>query len=232
MGVGAAAAAVGGAVHVTATPSPEAVGATTRLSIFPLPGALLFPGMHLPLHIFEPRYRAMVSDAMARDRRIGMIQPRPAHSRGKGEPPLFDLGCVGRIAEVEALDDGRYNLILEGLALFRVVRELEVSTAFRQVEAELLPVGEDETLSLGHRASLEQESRRFADAQGYAVDWDQVGRLDDQSLVNGIAQIAPFDAAAKQALLEAADLEARAELIIQLLTFFGRHDGDDRVTLQ
>ena len=205
---------------------------TTRLSIFPLPGALLFPGMHLPLHIFEPRYRALVGDAVARDRRIGMIQPRPVHARDEGKPPLFDLGCVGRIAEVEALDDGRYNLVLQGVALFRVVRELEVTTAFRQVEAELLPVADDEVLSLGRRASLEQESRRFAEAQGYQVDWDQVGRLDDESLVNGIAQIAPFDAAAKQALLEAPDVESRAELIIQLLQFFGRHDGDDRVTLQ
>ena len=207
-------------------------GTLTRLSIFPLPGALLFPGMHLPLHIFEPRYRALVGDAMIRDRRIGMIQPRPVHTRAEGEPPLFDLGCVGRIAEVEALDDGRYNLILEGVALFRVVRELDVTTSFRQVEARLLPTPTDQILSLGRRASLEQESRAFAEAQGYAVDWDQVGRLDDESLVNGIAQIAPFDAAAKQALLEAPDVETRAELIIQLLTFFGRHDGDDRVTLQ
>ena len=207
----------------------------TRLSIFPLPGAILFPGMHLPLHIFEPRYRALVGDAMVRDRRIGMIQPRPVFARdaaSEAKPPLFDLGCVGKISEVEALDDGRYNLILEGTTLFRVVRELDVATAFRQVEAELLPVIEAEPLSLGRRASLESESRKFADAQGYAVDWDQVGRLDDESLVNGIAQIAPFDAAAKQALLEASDLEARAELIIQLLTFFGRHDGEDRVTLQ
>lgn len=202
---------------------------TTRLSIFPLAGALLFPRMHLPLHIFEPRYRTMVSDAMARDRRIGMIQPR-----GEGDhPPLFDLGCVGRIAEVEALDDGRYNIVLEGTALFRVTRELEVATPFRQVEAELLPIpDEPETLSLGHRAALETESRRFADAQGYAVDWDSVARLDDEALVNGIAQIAPFDAAAKQALLEAADLATRAELIVQLMQFFGRHDGEDRVTLQ
>jgi Lon protease-like protein len=76
------------------------------------------------------------------------------------------------------------------------------------------------------------ESRRFADAAGYSVDWDAVGRLDDQSLVNGIAQIAPFDVAAKQALLEAPDIEQRAELIIQLMQFFGRHDGEDRVTLQ
>ena len=206
---------------------------TTRLSIFPLPGALLFPKMHLPLHIFEPRYRAMVSDAMARDRRIGMVQPRPGSGEKGGEPPaLFDLGCMGRIAEVEAMDDGRYNLILEGVALFRVVRELEVSTQFRQVEAELLPLAVDQTLSLGRRSSLERESRRFAEAQGYSVDWDAVGRLDDEALVNGIAQIAPFDSAAKQALLEAADIEARAELIIQLMEFFGRHDGEERVTLQ
>lgn len=212
------------------------MSAPARLSIFPLPGAILFPGMHLPLHIFEPRYRALVSDAMARDRRIGMIQPRSLPeiaAEGAGDrPPLFDLGCVGRIAEVEALDDGRYNLLLEGVALFRVLRELEAATLFRQVEAELLPVGPDETLSLGHRAALEMESRRFADAAGYAVDWDQVGKLDDQTLVNGIAQIAPFDAAAKQALLEAPGVDARAELLIQLMQFFGRHDGEGRVTLQ
>lgn len=219
MGIGAAPAPVGDPVHVT----------TTRLSIFPLAGALLFPRTHLPLHVFEPRYRAMVSDAMARDRRIGMIQPR-----GDGlHPALFDLGCVGRIAEVEALDDGRYNIVLEGTALFRVARELDVTTPFRQVEAELLPLPpESETLSLGHRAALESESRRFADAQGYAVDWDSVARLDDEALVNGIAQIAPFDAAAKQALLEAPDLAARTELIVQLMQFFGRHDGDESVTLQ
>ncbi len=208
------------------------VGASTRLSIFPLPGALLFPGMHLPLHIFEPRYRAMVSDAVARDRRIGMIQPRPTTGQDPQRPPLFDLGCVGRIAEVEAMEDGRYNLILEGLSLFRVVRELDVATQFRQVEAELLPVPEDESLALAMRSSLELESRRFAAAQGYQVDWESVARLDDTAFVNGIAQIAPFDAAAKQALLEAPSLEDRAELIVQLLQFFGRHDGEDRVTLQ
>ena len=200
----------------------------TRLSIFPLPGALLFPGLHLPLHIFEPRYRALISDAMARDRRIGMIQPN-----GRGDPPsLYSIGCVGRIAEVEALDDGRFNLILEGQALFRMIRELDVTTAFRQVEAELLPIRADATLSLGARASLEFESKRFADAQGYSVDWDSVAKLDDESLVNGIAQIAPFDTAAKQALLEAADIEVRADLIVQLMQFFGRHDGEERVTLQ
>lgn len=200
----------------------------TRLSIFPLPGALLLPRMHLPLHIFEPRYRAMVTDSLARDRRIGMIQPR-----GEGDPvPLFDIGCVGRIADVEALDDGRFNLVLEGLARFTVVRELEVSTPFRQIEAELEPVGEPETLALAERASLELESRRFADAQGYAVDWEAVTRLDDESLVNGIAQVAPFDAASKQALLQADSLADRASLIVQLMHFYGRYGDEETATLQ
>lgn len=203
---------------------------TTRLSVFPLPGALLFPGLHLPLHIFEPRYRAMVSDALARDRRIGMVQPRPEAS-DRTRPALFSMGCVGRIVEVEALDDGRYNLILEGLSLFRVVQELDVSTAFRQVEATLIASPTDELLSMGERAALERESRRFAELHGYAVDWDAVGRLDDTSLVNGIAQIAPFDVAAKQALLEAPGIAARADLIVELMEFFGRHGGD-AATLQ
>jgi uncharacterized protein len=203
----------------------------TRLSVFPLAGALLFPRLRLPLHIFEPRYRALVSDAMARDRRIAMIQPQPA-TASDSHAKLFAMGCVGKIDQVEALDDGRYNLILEGVARFRVIRELDVTTPFRQIEAELLIEEEDPTLALAMRAALEQESRRYADAQGYAVDWDSVARLDDEALVNGIAQIAPFDAAAKQALLEARDLATRAELIIQLMQFFGRHDGDSRVTLQ
>ena len=200
----------------------------TRLSIFPLAGALLFPRMHLPLHIFEPRYRALVSDAMARDRLIAMIQPR-----GTGKtPPLYTMGCVGHVAQVEALDDGRYNIVLEGRSRFRMVRELDVKTPFRQIEAELLPDQGDETLAIAERAGLEAESRKFANAQGYAVDWESVSRLDDEALVNGIAQIAPFDAASKQALLEANSLSERTELIVQMLQFFGRHDGEERVTLQ
>ena len=200
----------------------------TRLSIFPLTGALLFPRMQLPLHIFEPRYRAMVTDSLARDRRIGMIQPRPGFRETLGEPvPLFEIGCVGRIAEVEALDDGKFDIVLEGLSRFRVARELEATTLFRQVEAELIADPEDEVLTMGERASLELESRRFAERQGYAVDWSAVSRLDDEALVNGIAQIAPFDPAAKQALLEADTLSERAELTVQLMQFFGRHDSDE-----
>jgi uncharacterized protein len=204
----------------------------SRLSIFPLAGALLFPRSHLPLHIFEPRYRALVNDALARDRRIGMIQPRDQE-----EPPaLFDVGCVGRITQVETLDDGRFNIVLEGLTRFRLLSELEVTTPFRQIEASFLGFADDREqppLPSILRADLERESRRFADARGYVVDWDAVGRLDDESLVNGIAQIAPFDVAAKQALLEVATVPERADMLIQFLQFFrlDDHDGDG-ATLQ
>ncbi|ANU07024.1 LON peptidase substrate-binding domain-containing protein [Paraurantiacibacter namhicola] len=201
----------------------------TRLSIFPLTGAILFPGLQLPLHIFEPRYRELVGSALARDRKIAMIQPREPVDGA----PLYDVGCVGRIEDVEAMEDGRYNIVLSGEQRFRVIREIQPNTQFRQVEAELLDEPQDEYLTLGERASLEAESRDFADRQGYAVDWDSVGQLDDASLVNGVSQIAPFDPAAKQALLEAPDLRQRCDLLVQLMQFFGRGDPDEeRVTLQ
>jgi uncharacterized protein len=201
-----------------------------RISIFPLAGAVLFPGMHLPLHIFEPRYRSLISDVLVRDRTIGMIQPRS----GGNDPPLFDIGCLGKIAEVEALDDGRYNILLEGLTRFRIERELEVTTPFRQVEASLFDEPEHEALAAVTRAALEDEARALADRMGYAIDWDAVGGLDDATLVNAIAQVAPFDPAAKQALLEAATLDLRADLAMQLMRFTTsrRDPGEDRATLQ
>jgi uncharacterized protein len=202
---------------------------TKRLPIFPLTGAVLFPGMQLPLHIFEPRYRAMVGDALIRDRLIAMIQPQ----RSVEGAPLYAVGCVGRIGEIQAMDDGRYNLILEGTARFSLVRELDVTTAYRQVEAEIFAEDEDETLTHAQRGGFEREARHFADVQGYSIDWDSVERLDDRSLINGVSQIAPFDPASKQALLEAPTLSTRCELLVQLMQFYGRHDGGEEiVTLQ
>lgn len=194
-----------------------------RLAIFPLGGAILFPRAQLPLHIFEPRYRAMVSDVMARDQRLGMIQPS-----GPGEPaPLFTVGCIGRIADIEALEDGRFNIILTGETRFRIARELDVSTLFRQVEAEL--IAEDEEgraiLAPSERAALEDEAKLFAETLGYAVEWGAVQNLDDETLVNALAQIAPFDIAGKQALLEADTVPERAELAIRLMQFMRRTDS-------
>ena len=203
-----------------------------RISIFPLSGAILYPGLSLPLHIFEPRYCAMVSDSLARDRRIGMIQPREEES-SSSHPPLFDVGCLGRIGDVEALEGGRFNIVLEGIARFRVERELTVTTPFRQVEAQLIEEVEARPLAPVERALFEREAQVFALAHGYRVDWEQVSRLDDVSLINGVAQIAPFDAASRQALLEAADVPARCALLVQLMLFHIRRDGDEgAATLQ
>ncbi|MFW2831443.1 LON peptidase substrate-binding domain-containing protein [Sphingomonas sp. ID0503] len=201
---------------------------TQRLSLFPLAGAILFPRMHLPLHIFEGRYRALVSDAMARDRRIGMVQPRDA----KEPPALYDIGCVGHIIHVQALEDGRFNLLLEGVARFRITGERTVTTPFRQVDAILgiLPDDDTEPLTPVMRAALEEESRRFAQRRGYAIDWDAVSRLDDEALVNGMAQAVPFDVASKQALVEAPTVTDRASLMIDFMQFTGA--GDDGGTLQ
>ena len=191
--------------------------ALLRVPIFPLAGALLFPGSQLPLHIFEPRYRTMIRDALASDRLIAMIQPRDENET----PELFDVGCIGRISACDELDDGRFNIVLEGLSRFRVAREADVDTPYRQVDADRTGFEEDsdEVLGLAQRAEIERESRAYADSLGYSVDWDSVGRLDDEMLVNGIAQIAPLDVGSKQALLEARDLATRADLLVQFMQF-------------
>jgi hypothetical protein len=189
-----------------------------RVPIFPLAGALLFPRAKLPLHIFEPRYRAMVRDTLAGDRLIAMVQPKDQR-----EPAaVFEVGCLGRIVGSEELEDGRFNIVLEGLARFRIAGEADVATPYRQVDLDCGGFSDDadpEPLASVQRADLERESRRYADALGYAVDWEAVARLDDEMLVNGIAQIAPLDVGSKQALLEADNLSERAELLVQFMQF-------------
>jgi Lon protease-like protein len=191
--------------------------ALLRVPVFPLAGALLFPRSQLPLHIFEPRYRAMMRDALAGDRLIAMVQPKDHE-----EPPsLFEIGCIGRIGSCEELDDGRFNIVLEGLSRFRIAREAMVDTPYRQVDADRSGFAheEDPVLGLAQRAEVEREARRYADALGYMVEWAQVSRLDDEMLVNGIAQIAPLDVGSKQALLEASGLADRADLLVQFMQF-------------
>jgi len=199
-----------------------------RVPLFPLAGALLFPRAQLPLHIFEERYREMVRDALAGPGRIAMIQPKLAVSdaeagvEGPGDPPpLYRAGCLGEIVGVEELDDGRFNIVLHGSHRFRLIAEADAGTLYRQADVDLAAFDDEEPepLPLMLRSSVEQEARRFGDALGLAVDWDAVGRLDDEMLVNAIAQVAPFDIGAKQALLEEPGLDGRAELVVQLMQF-------------
>jgi hypothetical protein len=191
-----------------------------RLPIFPLPGAILFPRSQLPLHIFEPRYREMVRDAIDGAGRIGMIQPHRIDD--DNQAPLYAVGCVGEIVGIEELDDGRFNIVLLGTNRFRFVQEIDAdNAAYRCAEVDITAFNDDEPapLSIAERAEVEREARRLGDAMGLAVDWDAVSRLDDEMLVNAIAQVAPFDDGAKQALLEQATLDGRADLLVQLMQF-------------
>ena len=214
MGARAAPPPVGIAVHVSG-------GKPLRLPLFTLGGAILFPRSHLPLHIFEPRYRQMVEDATAGANLIGMIQPKAAPEDGLGQPELYRVGCIGEIVGIEELADGRYNLVLQGKTRFRLVAEADVGTPYRQ--ADVLPETGDEAddaaLPAVLRAAVEQEARMLGDVMGLTVDWAAVERLDDEMLVNAIAQVAPFDTGAKQALLEQDGLGPRAQVLVQLMQF-------------
>lgn len=192
---------------------------TIRVPLFPLPGAILFPRSQLPLHIFEPRYREMVRDAIEGAGRIAMIQPHRLDD--DNEAPLFDIGCVGELVSLEELNDGRFNIVLLGSNRFRLVREIEADAPYRCAEVDVAAFDDEEPppLSLAQRAEVEREARRLGDAMGLAVDWTAVSRLDDEMLVNAIAQVAPFDMGAKQALLEQATLDGRADLLVQLMQF-------------
>ena len=192
---------------------------TLRVPIFPLSGAILFPRSQLPLHIFEPRYREMVRDAIDGAGRIAMIQPHRIDD--DNQAPVYAVGCVGELVGVEELEDGRFNIVLLGSNRFRLVREAEVDAAYRcaDVDVEAFDDNEPPPLAMIQRAEVEREARKLGDALGLAVDWAEVARLDDEMLVNAIAQVAPFDIGAKQALLEARNLNDRADLLVQLMQF-------------
>lgn len=190
-----------------------------RVPLFPLPGAILFPRSQLPLHIFEPRYREMVRDAMDGAGRIAMIQPHRLDDDNLA--PLFEVGCIGDVVGLEELEDGRFNIVLLGSNRFRLIGEPETDSPYRCAEADIEAFNDEEPppLSLGQRAEVEREARRLGEAMGLAVDWSAVNRLDDEMLVNSIAQVAPFDVGAKQALLEQSSLDDRADLLVQLMQF-------------
>ena len=190
-----------------------------RVPLFPLPGAILFPRAQIPLHIFEPRYREMVKDAIDGPGRIAMIQPHRLDDDNRA--PLYSAGCIGELVGIEELDDGKFNIVLHGSNRFRLVREVSGDSPYRCAEVDIAAFDDEEPppLALVQRAEVEREARRLGDAMGLAVDWDAVARLDDEMLVNAIAQVAPFDVGAKQALLEQPSLEGRADLLVQLMQF-------------
>ena len=190
------------------------------IPVFPLPGALLLPRGQMPLNIFEPRYLAMVDDSLRDGHRlIGMIQPDVAHSpKNSDRPALFRVGCVGRITQLAESGDGRYLLELTGVSRFKVVKELEVLTAYRQCKVDFFTFVDDFTARMGEdevdREALLTVLADFLKANNLKVDWEGVESAPNEALVNALAMMSPYGPAEKQAMLEAPDLKTRAEILI------------------
>lgn len=191
------------------------------IPVFPLPGALLLPRGQMPLNIFEPRYLAMIDDSLRDGHRlIGMIQPDIAHAGNSDKPPLFKIGCVGRITQLAESGDGRYLIELTGVVRFRVEAELLVKTAYRQCRVTYAPFADDFAARKGENA-VDRESllvalRAFMKANKLEADWEGIDRAPNEALVNALSMMSPYGPAEKQALLEAPDLKTRAELLVAI----------------
>jgi Lon protease-like protein len=191
------------------------------IPVFPLPGALLLPRGQMPLNIFEPRHLAMIDDALRDGHRlIGMIQPDPSHAGPADAPPLFKIGCVGRITQLAESGDGRYLIELTGVARFRIEQELPVKTDYRQCRVTYVPFTDDFIARKGEDA-VDREAvltalRAFMKANDLKADWEGIDQAPNEALVNALSMMSPYGPAEKQALLEAPDLKTRAELLVAI----------------
>ncbi len=191
--------------------------------IFPLAKALLLPRGQLPLNIFEPRYLAMVEDAVKGRRIVGMIQPDPEAPESRLTPALFPVGCAGRITQFAESGDGRYLITLTGVARFRIVEEIDAVTPYRQCRADFTPflvdfsprAGED----LVDRDGVLRALREFAETNNLQIDWSSIHEAPNEALVNALSMMSPFGTREKQALLEAGDLKRRADVLVAITEF-------------
>ena len=209
---------------------PMPVSLPDTIAIFPLPGALLLPRARLPLHIFEPRYLAMIDDALKTPSRLmGMIQPY----EGPAGERLHSIGCAGRITAFSETEDGRYMITLSGASRFRVLREVEGSSPYRRCqvswagfERDLGAVEKDAGLD---RTPFLDLLNRYFQSQGLSTDWDSVRDAEDELLLNSVAMLCPFPPEDKQALLEAPTLPTRRETLVTLIEFALRSGKETEV---
>ncbi len=190
------------------------------LPLFPLSGAVLLPRARLPLHIFEPRYLAMIEDCLKSERRlIGMIQPR-----GDGtNPPLAQVGCAGRLSSFSELEDGRYMITLTGIARFTLIAEVPGFVPYRRARIDFAPFLADldppEPDPDFNRRVFLKDLARYLQAHKMGTDWSNLKDADDEMLVNVLSMLCPFDPEEKQALLEAVTLPARRKSLETLIAF-------------
>ena len=190
----------------------------TVIPVFPLASVLLLPRGELPLNIFEPRYLAMVEDALRADRIIGMAQP---HDEQEGlRPTIHSVGCIGKITQFAETGDGRLMLTLTGLARFRVVEEMSVLTPYRQCLVSYDEFARDlverDGENLVDRPAILKTLRNFAEANRLKIDWKSIEQTPNEALVNALAMMSPFGPDEKQALLEAKTLATRADVLVAI----------------
>jgi uncharacterized protein len=201
------------------------------IPIFPLAGVLLLPGGRLPLNIYEPRYLAMVEEALAHKRLFGMVQPTGVPNPGGG-CQTFKVGCAGRIHSFNETDDGRLLISLVGVCRFRIREETELRNGFRSVRAEWDDYLGDLTESCKpacvDRDNLVRHMKCYFKLQGVAGDWEVIEKTDDNKLITSLAMICPFQPSEKQALLEAKTIEERCRLLTTLMdmALLSEDDGD------
>ncbi|HUK07377.1 MAG TPA: LON peptidase substrate-binding domain-containing protein [Stellaceae bacterium] len=193
------------------------------IPIFPLTGVLLLPQGRLPLNIFEPRYLAMISDALVYPRLIGMVQP--LEGKGDvGEPPVYPVGCAGRIISFSETDDGRYLITLTGVARFAIAGELPLVKGYRTIKADWSRFERDVASAAGapiDRARLLGALKIYFERHAITCDWDAIQKAPEQHLVTTLAMACPFSPGEKQALLEAKDLAERTRLLTALIEMGG-----------
>lgn len=203
------------------------------LALFPLPGALLLPRARLPLHIFEPRYLAMLEDCMKTPHRlIGMIQPREGPH---GEKRLSAIGCAGRLTSFSETEDHRYMITLTGISRFRLRAEVEGFTPYRRAHIDWQPftrdLGREESDKDFNRDAFLALLARYFATRDLGTDWSGIKAADTELLINSLSMLLPFTPEDKQALLEAPSLVTRRETLVTLLEFALHSDGRDE-TLQ
>ena len=186
-----------------------------KLSIFPLPGALLLPRTQLPLNIFEPRYLEMVDDALTSNRLIAMIQ-----TQSDNKDSLFKVGCVGKITSYSELTNNRIVITLTGVCRFSVGQELEVVTPYRQFQVNYEQFTNDLLKGFGeknvNREGLLVCLKKYLDQNNLEVDWNSIKNSPTELLVNSLCLLSPYRPEEKQALLEAQDLSERNEILIAM----------------
>lgn len=214
-------------MNISASDLPDTI------PVFPLPGALLLPRARLPLHLFEPRYLAMIEDMMKTPTRlVGMVQPYDAPGvAGK----LHAIGCAGRLTAFSETEDGRYMVNLSGVSRFRIQREVEGFTPYRRCEVSWAgfdrDLGKQEKDPGFDRNVFMKQLNRFFEDRGLSTDWESLREAEDELLINSLSMLCPFEPEDKQALLEAPSLSTRRETLVTLIEYSLR-GGSSEETMQ